>query len=36
VVSGLYDDTIGDAPLDSYVAIMRHDVEQVAKALGGS
>lgn len=36
VVSGLYDDTLGDAPLDSYEAIMRWDVDQMAAALGGS
>jgi zinc/manganese transport system substrate-binding protein len=36
VVSGLYDDTLGDPPLDSYVAIMRWDVDQVVAALGGS
>jgi ABC-type Zn uptake system ZnuABC Zn-binding protein ZnuA len=36
VVSGLFDDTVGDTPLDSYVAIMRWDVDQVARALGGS
>ncbi len=35
VVSGLYDDTLGDPPLDSYEAIMRWDVDQVASALGG-
>jgi ABC-type Zn uptake system ZnuABC Zn-binding protein ZnuA len=36
VVSGLYDDTVGDPPLDSYVSIMRWDVDRVASALGGS
>ncbi len=35
VVSGLYDDTLGDPPLDTYEAIMRWDVDQVARALGG-
>ncbi len=35
VVSGLYDDTLGDPPLDTYTAIMRWDVDQVARALGG-
>jgi len=35
VVSGLYDDTLGDAPLDSYAAIMRRDVDEVVLALGG-
>jgi ABC-type Zn uptake system ZnuABC Zn-binding protein ZnuA len=36
VVSALYDDTLGDAPLDSYTAIMRHDVDEVVQALGGT
>ena len=35
VVSGLYDDTLGDPPLDTYESIMRWDVDQVARALGG-
>jgi zinc/manganese transport system substrate-binding protein len=35
VVSSLYDDTLGDPPLDSYEAIMRWDLDQVAAALGG-
>lgn len=35
VVSNLYDDTLGDAPLDTYVAIMRWNVGHVAAALGG-
>jgi ABC-type Zn uptake system ZnuABC Zn-binding protein ZnuA len=35
VVSGLYDDTLGDAPLDSYLAIMRSNVDRVVGALGG-
>jgi ABC-type Zn uptake system ZnuABC Zn-binding protein ZnuA len=36
VVSGLYDDTLGDAPLDTYAAIMRRDVDEVVRALGGT
>ena len=36
VVSGLYDDTVGDAPLDTYASIMRWDVDQVVAALGGA
>ncbi|HEY4752520.1 MAG TPA: metal ABC transporter substrate-binding protein [Candidatus Limnocylindrales bacterium] len=35
VVNGLYDDTLGDAPLDSYLAIMRSNVDRVVGALGG-
>ncbi len=35
VVSNLYDDTLGDPPLDSYEAIMRWDIGEVAVALGG-
>lgn len=35
VVSGLYDDTVGDPPLDTYTAIMRWNVDQVVAALGG-
>lgn len=33
VVSNLYTDTLGDAPLDSYVAMMRSDVDKVVAAL---
>ena len=36
VVSGLYDDTLGDPPLDSYAGIMRRDVDEVVRALGGT
>ena len=35
VVSDLLDDTVGDAPLDSYAAIMRWDVDRVLEALSG-
>jgi ABC-type Zn uptake system ZnuABC Zn-binding protein ZnuA len=35
VVSSLYDDTLGDAPLDSYTAIMQSNVDRVVAALGG-
>jgi ABC-type Zn uptake system ZnuABC Zn-binding protein ZnuA len=35
VVSDLYTDTVGDPPLDSYVAIMRWNVDRVAAALAG-
>jgi ABC-type Zn uptake system ZnuABC Zn-binding protein ZnuA len=35
VVSNLLDDTVGDPPLDSYVAVMRWDVDQVLGALTG-
>jgi ABC-type Zn uptake system ZnuABC Zn-binding protein ZnuA len=33
VVSDLYTDTLGDAPLDSYVAMMRSNVDRVVEAL---
>ena len=33
VVSDLYDDALGDPPLDTYEAIIRHDVEQLVTAL---
>lgn len=33
VVSDLYTDTLGDPPLDTYEAVIRHDVEQIAAAL---
>jgi manganese/iron transport system substrate-binding protein len=36
VVSNLLDDTVGDAPLDSYVAVMHWNVDQVVRALAGS
>ncbi len=35
VVSDLYTDTVGDPPLDSYVAIMRWNADRVASALAG-
>jgi ABC-type Zn uptake system ZnuABC Zn-binding protein ZnuA len=35
VVSDLYDDTLGDAPQDTYEGIMRWNVDRVADALGG-
>ena len=35
VVSDLLDDTVGDPPLDSYVAVMRWDVDRVLGALAG-
>jgi ABC-type Zn uptake system ZnuABC Zn-binding protein ZnuA len=35
VVSNLLDDTVGDAPLDSYVAVMHWNVDQVVRALAG-
>ena len=33
VISDLYTDTLGDPPLDTYEAAIRHDVEQIAAAL---
>ncbi len=33
VVSDLYTDTLGDAPLDTYVAVMRSNVDRVVAAL---
>ena len=33
VVSNLYTDSLGDAPLDSYVAVMRANVDRVVEAL---
>lgn len=33
VVSDLYTDTLGDPPLDTYEAAIRHDVEQIMAAL---
>ena len=35
VVSNLYTDSLGDPPLDTYVAIMRWDVDEVVAALTG-
>jgi ABC-type Zn uptake system ZnuABC Zn-binding protein ZnuA len=36
VVSDLYTDTLGEAPLDSYVAIMRWNTDRLVEALSGS
>jgi manganese/iron transport system substrate-binding protein len=36
VVSNLYTDTVGDAPLDTYAAVMRWNVDRVTGALEGS
>ena len=33
VVTELHTDSVGPAPLDSFVAILRHDAEQIAEAL---
>lgn len=33
VISDLYDDALGNPPLDTYEAIIRHDVEQLVSAL---
>jgi ABC-type Zn uptake system ZnuABC Zn-binding protein ZnuA len=35
VVSDLYTDTLGNAPLDSYTSVMRWNLDRVAKALTG-
>jgi ABC-type Zn uptake system ZnuABC Zn-binding protein ZnuA len=35
VVYNLYDGTLGDAPLDTYIGMMTWDADQVASALGG-
>jgi ABC-type Zn uptake system ZnuABC Zn-binding protein ZnuA len=35
VVSDLYTDTLGDAPLDTYVAIMRSNTDRLVEALEG-
>ena len=35
VVRGLYDDTLGDAPVDTYLGAMTWNASQVAAALGG-
>ena len=34
VVSDLYTDTLGDAPVDTYVGVMSWNLDQVARALG--
>ena len=36
VVSDLYTDSVGDAPLDTYEAIMRWNVDRIVAALGGA
>lgn len=36
VVDNLYDGTLGDAPQDSYLGMMRWDADRVVQALGGS
>jgi zinc/manganese transport system substrate-binding protein/manganese/iron transport system substrate-binding protein len=35
VISSLYTDTVGDAPLDTYEAVMRWNVDEVVAALSG-
>jgi ABC-type Zn uptake system ZnuABC Zn-binding protein ZnuA len=35
VVSDLYDDTLGDAPADTYAGMMAWDADRVLEALGG-
>ena len=35
VVTDLYTDSVGDAPLDTYESVMRWDVNRVVEALGG-
>jgi manganese/iron transport system substrate-binding protein len=35
VVSDLYDDTLGDPPVDSYEALIRWDADRLVTALGG-
>jgi ABC-type Zn uptake system ZnuABC Zn-binding protein ZnuA len=35
VISDLYTDTLGDAPLDTYVAIMRSNTDRIVEALSG-
>ena len=35
VVADLYTDTVGDAPIDTYVGVMTWNLDQVALALGG-
>jgi manganese/iron transport system substrate-binding protein len=35
VVSSLYTDSVGDAPLDTYAGMMAWNIEQVARALSG-
>ena len=35
VESGLYNDSLGDPPVDTYEGLIRHDVERIVAALGG-
>ncbi len=35
VVSDLYDDTVGDPPVDTYVGVMTYDTDHIVAALGG-
>ena len=35
VVSDLYDDTLGDPPVDSYAGMMEWNADRVVSALGG-
>jgi manganese/iron transport system substrate-binding protein len=35
VVAGLYTDSVGNAPQDSYAGMMTRNIDEVAKALGG-
>jgi hypothetical protein len=36
VVSNLYTDSVGDAPVDTYESIMRWDADRLVKVLTGS
>ena len=33
VVTNLYNDALGDPPADTYLGMMRYDIEQIADAL---
>ena len=35
VVTDLYSDSLGDSPADSYVGLMRQNVDRIVAALGG-
>jgi ABC-type Zn uptake system ZnuABC Zn-binding protein ZnuA len=35
VESGLYNDSLGDPPVDTYEGLIRHDVERIVAAVGG-
>ena len=35
IVSDLYDDSLGDAPVDSYDALVRYDIQQLVNAMKG-